>query len=297
MKAQEKRKKISVVLHDCGFREHFITPIYLNRQNIPRDDYEIVWVELYDKIKPELAEMKKQGIVDKVITLNQPRTTPYRRQLILNPAILESEGEIVCFMDADTLCLPTILSSIINAFEQFEKIVLYIDEVRHAVIEEIIAMNYPVLKATSKRTRGMKFLEDHMGTPFLKHNDIKNSDPYSRNYGACFSAFRKDLISIGGADETEEYDGAFGGPFEMGWRLLNRGFKEYWHPHEYIVHVWHPGTDGTDITNLPSKLNPDGHMNLCAFRALEKRTVYPIRENEKIKTLRLEMEEQKKQNE
>src|SRR5207248_9744049 len=60
-------------------------------------------------------------------------------------------------------------------------------------------------------------------------------------YGACLAARRADLLSIGGADEHPDYLGYVCGPYELTFRLLNRGRRERRLATEYLYHTWHPG--------------------------------------------------------
>src|SRR3990167_10055458 len=109
--------KLSIVLPDASYREMFHTPIYLNRQNANRKDYEIIWMELYDKETPILREYKEKGILEKYIILGQSILQYYKWPILLNEAILQSEGDILCVMDGDAICSPNFVSSIISSFE------------------------------------------------------------------------------------------------------------------------------------------------------------------------------------
>ena len=59
---------------------------------------------------------------------------------------------------------------------------------------------------------------------------LDNVDPlHTRNYGACMSALREDLLKIGGADEHIDYLEHICGPYEMTFRLVNAGKREVWY--------------------------------------------------------------------
>jgi len=65
---------------------------------------------------------------------------------------------------------------------------------------------------------------------------LDKADPlHTRNYGACMSALREDLVDIGGADEHLDYLGHICGPYEMTFRLVNAGRKEIWHPKNFFT--------------------------------------------------------------
>jgi hypothetical protein len=114
-------------------------------------------------------------------------------------------------------------------------------------------------------------------------------DPlHTRNYGACMSALREDLINIGGADEHIDYLGHICGPYEMTFRLVNAGKKEVWHEDEFLYHVWHPGQAG-----FGNYLGPhDGkHVSTTALQCRKTQRILPLVENSAIRMLRLKQNE------
>lgn len=48
--------KISVILADAGFREQFHTVDCLNQQTLPRQHYELLWIEYYGRVNSRLKE-------------------------------------------------------------------------------------------------------------------------------------------------------------------------------------------------------------------------------------------------
>ena len=46
---------VSLVLLDWSVRESFHTLEYLNHQKCDRNKYEIVWIEYYDRVAPEIG--------------------------------------------------------------------------------------------------------------------------------------------------------------------------------------------------------------------------------------------------
>ena len=54
--SEGSRPKVSIILLDWGCRERFHTLDWLSHQTVPREQYELIWVELYDRVVPEVLE-------------------------------------------------------------------------------------------------------------------------------------------------------------------------------------------------------------------------------------------------
>ena len=54
---RKPRAKVSIILLDWGIRESFHSIRYLNTQTVPRDQYELIWVEFYDRKPPDLVRL------------------------------------------------------------------------------------------------------------------------------------------------------------------------------------------------------------------------------------------------
>ena len=277
------KHKISIILLDWSCRESFHMLDYLAKQTVSREQYEIIWIEYYDRQSAEIFQMleksKTEGrppVVDKWIVMDVPKDVYYHKHLMYNVGIVASEGEIVVICDSDTVVGPNFVESIIKTFEAEDNIVLHLDEVR-SVSRKFYPFNYPTVDDIIKndcinfsngKTKGLWDEEDPLHT---------------RNYGACLCALRKDLISIGGADEHIDYLGHICGPYELTFRLINAGKKEVWHQSEFLYHTWHPGTDGHN-----NYLGPhDGkNMSTTALETIVTGRTFPLVENIAIKTLR-----------
>lgn len=285
------KPKISFVLLDWSCRESFHTLQYLNQQSVPRDNYEIIWIEYYNRRSPEIREsledctrQSKPPIVDQWIVMDLPEDIYYHKHLMYNVGILAACGRIVTLCDSDAMAQATFTESIIDSFDpsknpgsQNPGIVLHHDEVRN-----IDKRHYPFDNLT--------FDEFLSGTCINWQNGtttglLDKQDPlHTRNYGASMSALRQDLISIGGADEYIDYLGHICGPYEMTFRLVNTGKKEVWHPREFLYHTWHPGTDGKN-----NHLGPHDGLNISSTALATQITkrLLPLQENPAIQTLRL----------
>jgi hypothetical protein len=275
---------LSIVLIDWSCRESFHILDYLERQNKPRNLYEVIWVEYYDRKAPpifdKLIGCERSGappIVDQWVSLEMSSDFYFHKHLMYNAGICLSRGSIVVVCDSDAIVRDTFVQTIIEAFEKDPNVVLHLDEARnndrrfypfdYPSIEEVIGEG--CINWKDGKTTGMWDTEDIL---------------HSRNYGACMAALKRDLISIGGADEHTDYLGHICGPYEMTFRLVNFGRRELWHSTEFLYHVWHPGQAGGHDYLAP---HDGAHISLTALGARRSGRVLPLVENSAIQRLRL----------
>ncbi|KJU86067.1 Glycosyl transferase, family 2 domain protein [Candidatus Magnetobacterium bavaricum] len=276
--------QVSIVLLDWSCRESFHSLQYLNQQTMPRDQYELLWIEYYGR-RPVGISALLQGcndsgvapVVDKWIVLDMPHETCYHKHLPYNVGILAGRGGIVVFCDSDAIFTPTFVESIVEQFRRDSNIVLHIDEIRNED-RRFYPFSYPTVDDITGK--GCINFKDGRSTGLQDDQDPL----HTLNYGACMCARRSDLIGIGGADEHMDYFGHVCGPYEMTFRLVNTGKREVWHQGEFIYHVWHPGTDGTG-----NYIGPHDGRNVSTTALEARRTgrVMPLIENPLIKTQRL----------
>jgi hypothetical protein len=197
-----------------------------------------------------------------------------------NIGIALSRGQIVCIADSDGIVAPTFVDSIIKAFEAECNIVLHMDQVRNND-KRFYPFNFPTIEEVLGE--GCSNWKEGKTTGLWDEEDPL----HSRNYGACMCATRQNLIDIGGADEHKDYLGHVCGPYETTFRLVNSGKREVWDQHEFMYHVWHPGTDGIDNYIGPH----DGrHMSTTAIEVRNSGRVKPLLENQAIRLLRKDKE-------
>ena len=129
---------VSFILLDWSCRESFHIFDYLSKQSIPRDEYEVIWIEYYDRCSPEIQtkieKAEKVGEhppVDKWIVMEMPQTTYYHKHLMYNMGIVSSRGKIVTLCDSDVLLRQSFVESIIESFNENSEagITLHLDEV------------------------------------------------------------------------------------------------------------------------------------------------------------------------
>lgn len=277
---------VSIILLDWSVRESFHTLEYLNRQRIDRDEYEVIWIEYYDRrseeIRKKIREYEETGrppVIDKWIVLDTPKNVYYHKHLMYNVGIAASSGRIVTFMDSDAVVRPTFIEAIVSSFEKDSNIVLHMDQIRN-VNRKFYPFNYPAISEIN-REGCINIINNKPAGVF---SILPPNPSFIVNYGACMSALRNDLIEIGGADEHIDYLGHVCGPYEMTFRLFNAGRKVCWHQDEFLYHTWHPGTDG-DMNYI----GPSDGRNVSKTALDIRRTgrILPLVENPVIKTLRL----------
>jgi hypothetical protein len=266
--------RLSLVFLDWSVRESFHILHYLREQTAPRDSFEVILVEYYDRVAQQLRQFDDQ--LDTWVLLEMPSDCYYHKHLMYNTGIVVSRGDIVMFGDSDAMVRPTFIETILKRFDSDPLIVYHMDQFRN-VRRNLYPFNFP----TFEEVLGEGCINNAGGktTGILEENDRT----HARNYGACMCALRKDLIALGGADEDLSYLGHICGPYDMTFRLMNFGRRLAWEPDEYMYHTWHPGSDGVDNYFGPH----DGlHMSTTAFQALCLGRVKPLVENRAIAELR-----------
>lgn len=278
-----RKPVVSLILLDWTCRESFHFLTYINNQNVPRDQYEVIWIEYYSRRSPEIQNMLddsknagKPPAVDKWIVMDMPEDVYYHKHLMYNIGIVVSKGEIIVICDSDAIVTENFVKTIIDSFREDPNIVLHLDEFRNNK-PEFHPFNYP----TIEEILGEGCINNHGGKTT---GVLEVKDPiHVRNYGACMCAKKADIIAIGGADEHIDYLGHICGPYDMTFRLMNLGKKEIWHMDEFLYHTWHPGQAG-----VKNYLGPhDGrHMSTTSLESLKSGRILPLLENGAIQLVR-----------
>ena len=271
--------KVSLILLDWSVRESFHLLHYLEKQDVPRDAFEVLVIEYYSRVSEAIRKFEHQ--VDTWFLLEMPEQCYYHKHLMYNAGIVLARGEICVICDSDAMVKPGFIRAILDAFEREPQLVLHIDQFRNNR-RDLYPFSYPSFEAVL----GEGCINNAGGKPA---GIVDSADPiHSRNYGACMCARRDALIAIGGADEHVDFLGHICGPYDMTWRLVNSGRREHWHQREFMYHTWHPGQAGVD-----NYLGPhDGrHVSTTSLAALASGRVAPLLENASVRKLRQGAEE------
>jgi len=261
---------VSIILLDWSCRERFHAVDWLNRQTVPREQYELIWVELFDRVVPRAIES-----ADALITCNQVGT--YHKHKGYNAGLLQSRGLVTTVCDSDAVFPSDFIASIINSFQ-----------LGSGEPEPLVLMHY------------------EWRTDSEYPNELANIDGLSRfkwhdlwpNVGACVSVRRMDAIRFGGFDEHSSYQGFICGPYDLAWRLVNAGLPEVWH--DAAVALWHfahpaPYFDPRlfSFSNLRRWFEityPHCEYHaLTAVEAFSTGRVLPLRENAEVHKLRMSL--------
>jgi hypothetical protein len=264
--------KLSVVLIDWRARESFHSLHYLQRQTLPRDQYELIWLEFYRHQPAELRELvnRDPSALDQWLVAGYPDVCLYHKHRLYNLGILLARGEHVVICDSDAIFAPTFLEKITARLERYPGSVVHLDQVRN-VRRGLYPFCYPSIDQVLGR--GVRNWRGHTTAGLLPQADMF----HACNYGACMAAPRQALIDIGGADEHLGYLGYICGPYEMTFRLVSHGLQEHWLPDEFLYHTWHPNASGS---NTEYHGPHDGaYVSLHALESRALGRVLPLVEN------------------
>ena len=146
-----QKPKVSIILLDWSCRESYHILKYLQNQTIAREQFQIIWIEYYDR-KPQkildwLEESKDSDapILDTWIIMGNSPDVYYHKHIMYNLGILFSQGDIVTICDSDAVVQETFIEAIIKFFNENNNAVLHMDQVR-SIDKRFYPFNYPSIE-------------------------------------------------------------------------------------------------------------------------------------------------------
>lgn len=259
--------KVSVILVNWPCSQGLHALDSLSSQTIPRDQYELIWVELYSHVTPEAMEK-----ADVVLSCGQEGL--YNKHAGYNAGLLYAKGQIVTICGCDAVFPSDLLDSVIESFnlnssDEPASIVLF-----HGGQEGHFHHR--------KMMSGLRKIQKHSDR--VAWSNIK----------MCMSVRRLDAIRFGGFDEHRIFRGYFGGPYELGWRLLNAGLPEIWDDKRLISCGSIPRDksftlDESFSWKLWHEIAYTEVRNLKTFYRSFTGKVLPLQENKHIHVLRMSL--------
>lgn len=243
---------------DGSFREGFHAIPAFTAQDMPRDDFEVIWVEYYDRVDPAIAATDAR-----VITLG--RQGEYHSSYCFNAGIEAARGELILIPDGDLVAKPHFLSSMWRLHRENPKLVTY---------------NY----------RYNEPKDVHRDDIDIAHLERTGVLTHPSNWGGCLGVRRHWLLEVNGYEMHPLFGtGDHGNDFDMYVRLKNLGLHVCWPPEPVLYHPWHPGTLAFAYTHrLQAMLTQDRAHRLTwlAYRGMD-----PSRDSEPPAELMARIEE------
>jgi glycosyltransferase involved in cell wall biosynthesis len=208
---------ISVILIDGSFRERFHAIDAFASQTFPAEQFEIIWVEHYDRLDPALAERATRYPNLRIITLG--REGEYHSAYCRNAGVRESRGELIVYADGDVVPEPNVLQSLWDEHQKADDLVIFL--YRHDEPQSVHRDDWDL---------------SHLQT----HSTIGNTT----NYGACMSVRKKWIVAINGWEQHPAFGSHINAHgIDMYIRFKNLGLAVKWDPSIRLYHPWHPLTD------------------------------------------------------
>ena len=282
----KKEMKLSIILLDWSVRESFHALDYLNDQSIARSDYELIWVEYFDRKVDLLGKYYQTGYLDKYLILAHS-PGDYHKHEAWNVGVSAAAGDIVVLCDSDVMFKRSFMQNILDFFTTRDNSFLLIDEIR-SEHKSFWPFSRPAWEEVLAASNLVNWNEEYRVTTGLlpKYKDLPLWEKmFLRNYGACLCVKKSDYLRFGGLDEHDSYLGYICGPYDLVVRMVNAGLEEHWHPSEFLLHTFHPlGNSRVD------RMGPHFWYNsTTSLKHLFDGNIRPYSENNLIRTQRKQL--------
>ena len=259
---------LSIILLDWSVRERFFALDWLTHQDIHREAYELIWVEAFHRVCPEVVDR-----VDQFLVCGQEGV--YHKHAAWNAAVLAARGRLVTLCDSDAVFHPGFVRSILDSFEPGDG--------GEPVSQVLMHHEWRTLSEYPGELADMRSLEEFAWMPLWP------------NVGACMTVIRRDYLRFGGLDEHPAYRGYICGPYDLAWRMINAGVPEIWHdPGVALWHFAHPDPHDTRRSGFSLRTwleirrpHVRGHA-LEAVEAFSTGRTQPLQENPEIWRVRMQ---------
>lgn len=227
--------KISVITWNGSFRESFHTVNFFQKQTMPSEEYEFIWVEYYSSANKELEEKIQKSDNARIVYLNGE--DKWHAGRCMNEGIKRSSGDLLVIVDGDIAVEPNFLEQVWQMHLSYKDLVLYYrrwDEPQGSHLANVSRTSIEHLKSVCQ---------------------LRNPE----NYGGCITVSRNVINRVNGYEEHPIFGGSGAVSKELYTRLRNLGVPIMWHPTGKIYHPWHAGT-------LPSTNTPQQHRQAWVLK-------------------------------
>jgi len=199
---------------DGSFRESFHCVDFFCNQTLPEKAFELIWVEYYDRVSPELDKRINKYSNARLILLGNKGL--YHSSYCFNAGIKASKGKLIFIPDADVAVEPFFLEQAAEEHKRNEKLVMYF-------------------------YRGEEPQDKHQPKAELSHLKEVCKLVNPSNYGGCISVRKKWFLEINGYEQHPVFGSGFhANGLDLYTRFKNLGLHIMWHPRLLLYHPWHP---------------------------------------------------------
>lgn len=240
--------KLSVILWDCGFREKtHAVDAYLN-QSLDPDNYEIIWVEFYDRVLEAIKKYQDQYKNVRYVCLHQSGTAQYG--MCINEGVRLAQGELLVISDGDVIVPDDFLENELALHAQSGTMPFINYHRRYDEPQTLTTVDPTDLESVKKRCTIARYL----------------------NYAGCFSMRKEHFIQLNGYEHGLNFHDACAREFNA--RAVNAGYLIRWDQRVDLFHPWHLNTGNTILPGQGElehaiidkrKLDPQATLPNCGF--------------------------------